>query len=276
MGAGAIGGGAVHDNRVLQISDDFDAGDGAGCSKAPVDHYAGAPIRYTETKLPILGTFMRYWFRCGCALLAASLAGAVAAASGLSVERSGLGLKPPGASLSSSEGLAQRRELTGIWQPREGGEVVYTGARDATRLGLRAAESYGGVYYPLSDTWGASLELGVIPGSALAPQRYSVAGLLHTALSADSSLSIGLKYRLYEPDFGWRAGMPGDLMAGNGYSRAQAFYVHRPALADTELGPLVRRAFKRRKLVARARPASGSALPLLSGEGATAAFPPYP
>lgn len=157
------------------------------------------------------------------ALLAAVLAvttGSAAAATGLSAERSGLGLKPPGASLRWSENPARGSELAGLLQPAESGDVAYAGVREAARLGLRTTESYVGIYSPLSDAWGASLEMGVIQGSAWTPRRYSVAGELHTALAARSSLSVGLKYRLYDPDSGTRTAAPGEFMASSGYSLA--------------------------------------------------------
>jgi YaiO family outer membrane protein len=164
---------------------------------------------------------MRYSIRI--AVFTAVLAGAAgmaATGAGLSVERSGLGLKPPGTTLPWAGGLARRSELAGGLQAAESGNVAYAGGvREVVRLGLRTTtESYIGIYAPLSDAWGTSLEVGLIQGSAWAPRRYSVAGQLHTALTAESGLSLGLKYRVYDADLGARFGVPGDIAAANGYS----------------------------------------------------------
>ena len=163
---------------------------------------------------------MRYSIRIAVfAAVLAGTSGMAATGAGLSVERSGLGLKPPDTQLPWAGGLARRSELAGALQPAESGEVAYAGVRETARLGLRTTtESYIGIYSPLSDAWGASLEMGVVQGSAWAPRRYSITGQLHTALAADSSLSLGLRFRVYEADLGARFGMTGDLGAANGYS----------------------------------------------------------
>ena len=172
-------------------------------------------IHWEESALPVVG--MRYSIRY--AVFAAVLAGTTATGAGLSVERSGLGLKPPGASQSGVGAFAPRSELAAGAPTLEHGELAYSGVRDVARLGLpTGTESYIGIYSPVSDAWGASLELGVMQASVWAPRRYSVAGQLHTALAAGSSLSVGLKYRVYEADLGTRSGAQGDILAANGYS----------------------------------------------------------
>jgi len=154
----------------------------------------------------------RHYFRI--ALLASALAGVAgigtAAAAGISLERSGLGLKPPGSAALPALGL--RGESPGLWQATAAGKVIYGGVRETTRFGLRTTESYAGVYYTLSETWGASLETGVLQGSPLAPRRYSLAGQLHTALAGGSGWSIGFKYRIYDTDSALRPGMPADAV----------------------------------------------------------------
>ena len=154
----------------------------------------------------------RHYFRI--ALLASALAGlatiGAAAAAGISLERSGLGLKAPGSRASPALGL--RGESPGVWQATAAGDVIYGGVRATARFGLRTAESYSGVYYALSDTWGASLETRMLQGSPLAPRRYSLAGQLHSALAGGSGLSIGFKYRIYDTDSAHRPGMPADAV----------------------------------------------------------------
>lgn len=142
----------------------------------------------------------------GIVLVAAALAsaaGSAVAEPGLTPERFGLGLKPPSVPALWTGGLAPRGAAPGAWQATESGTAIYGGAREpALRRG--AIESYSGIFHPFSETWGASMELGLIQGSSLAPRRYSLAGSVHTALSGGSSLSLGLKYRVYEPDPGVR------------------------------------------------------------------------
>lgn len=148
----------------------------------------------------------------GIALLASALAGVAGigtAAAGISLERSGLGLKPPGSPALPALGL---RGEPGLWHATAAGDVIYGGVRETARFGLRFAESYSGVYYALSETWGASLETGVLQGSPLSPRRYSLAGRLHTALAGGSSWSIGFKYRIYDTDSAPRPGMPADAV----------------------------------------------------------------
>ena len=165
---------------------------------------------------------MRYSIRY--AVFAAALAattGMTTTGAGLSIERSGLGLKPPGVSQPAAGDLAPRSELAPGMPTVEYRDVAYGGVRDIGRLGLpTSTESYIGLYSPVSDAWGASLEVGVIQGSMWTPRRYSVSGQLHTAFSADSGLSLGLKYRVYEADLGARSGSPGDIAAANGYTLA--------------------------------------------------------
>jgi len=90
--------------------------------------------------------------------------------------------------------------------------------REAPNLGLRAAESYGGIVYFLPGGWGSSLEAGYIQESPLSPRRYALTGQLHTSFSEGRSLSLGLKYRLHDTDSGMRYGTPGEMPSGNGYT----------------------------------------------------------
>lgn len=70
--------------------------------------------------------------------------------------------------------------------------MLYGGVREVPGIGLQTTESYGGVFYPLAENWGSSLEAGVTQDSH--PRRYSLFGQLHTTLSAGHELSLGLKY----------------------------------------------------------------------------------
>jgi len=125
-----------------------------------------------------------------------------------SVEYSGLGLKPPSATRSLTGTLGLR--ASDVWHSADTGDMTYGGARDTLRYGERSTEYFGGVYHALSETWGASLESGVLQETPLVPRRYSVAGQVHTALAGGGGFSIGLKYRIYESDAGFRSGLPAD------------------------------------------------------------------
>ncbi|MDH3436694.1 MAG: hypothetical protein OEN48_06865 [Betaproteobacteria bacterium] len=82
--------------------------------------------------------------------------------------------------------------------------------RELPRLGTSAPESYSGVAYTMSRNWGSSLEASVMPESASAPRRYSLAGQVRTALSDERGVSVGLQYRHYDARSGLRGGPYGD------------------------------------------------------------------
>lgn len=151
------------------------------------------------------------------ALLLAGTAQAFAAG-GLSMERAGLGLRQPASAADSTSTRAWRSEFSLPTPAAEDATTVYGGLRDRTRLGLMAPESFGGVAYAFSDRIGASLELGMMEGTALEPRRYSLSGQLQTAFDSGSSLSIGVAWRVYEPDHGARPGGALDMAPINGYS----------------------------------------------------------
>ena len=94
--------------------------------------------------------------------------------------------------------------------------TLFGGTRELTRSGLSPAEAYGGVAYASPRGWGSSFEAGYVPLSVLAPRQYALAGEVRTALTDSRSLSVGIKYRVYEVD----AGPPGDIAPANGYALA--------------------------------------------------------
>jgi len=77
--------------------------------------------------------------------------------------------------------------------------MLYGGVREVPRLGQPTVESYGGVFYPLAENWGSSLEAGVTRDSPFASRRYSLFGQFHTTLSPGHELSLGLKYTYDTP-----------------------------------------------------------------------------
>ena len=121
------------------------------------------------------------------------------AQTGLWNDRGGLGLRQPyGESSAASAGSAAIQAPQD--QPSASHDYkLYSGVRELPRLGASASESYGGVQYSISRKWGSSLEVGVTPETAAAPRRYSLAGRVQTPLSGGSGVSLGLKYRQYEP-----------------------------------------------------------------------------
>lgn len=137
------------------------------------------------------------------ALLTAALAagpGTVAGQTGLSHERSaGLGLKSPASIAATPADLVFGGEAAQIWQTRSSDFALYGGAREAPRPGPLGTESYGGIVYSLAANWGSSFEAGFAPESLFTPQRYTLAGQIHTAF-AGGGVNIGLKYRAYGTD----------------------------------------------------------------------------
>jgi hypothetical protein len=158
---------------------------------------------------------MRYPFGLtltAIALTATALPLICAAQARLSYEQSGLGLK------QQTEVAAEppfSGEAAQLWQTRQPSDfALYGGARELARIGLGSAETYGGVAYAFPRGWGSSLEAGYTPESVFTPRRYALTGQVHTALSDRRALSVGIKYSVYDTDFGTR----GDAPLTNGYT----------------------------------------------------------
>jgi YaiO family outer membrane protein len=169
------------------------------------------------------------------ALLLAGTVLPAQAATGLALERAGLGLKRPGAVADSTSIRPWRSEFALAAPAAESATTAYGGLRESTRLGLTAQESFGGIAHAFSDRIAASLELGMMEGTALAPRRYSLTGQLQTAFDSGSSVSIGIAWRVYEPDYGARPGGALDLPPPNGYSPGYSLVPVRAS--GTGLGP---------------------------------------
>jgi hypothetical protein len=150
------------------------------------------------------------------ALLLAGCAICAQAAGGLSIERSGIGLKRPAVVTAVSR--PWRSDFALAAPAAESAFTTYGGLRERTRLGVASAESFGGVSYSVSERIAASLELGMIEGTALSPRRYSLLGQLQTAFASGSSMSLGLAWRVYEPDQGAHPGAGFDTAPANGYA----------------------------------------------------------
>jgi len=154
-------------------------------------------------------------------LVAAGAACVVMAEAGLSYERTGLGLKPQTVAPVFPADLAFGGEAAHIWQTRRSSDLaLYGGAREVPRLGLHSAESYGGIVYSLPRGWGSSLEGAYASESVLSPRRYALTGQLHASFSEGRTLSVGLKYRLYDADIGLRSDGASDTSLSSVYSLA--------------------------------------------------------
>jgi hypothetical protein len=148
------------------------------------------------------------------ALTAAAVPLPCAAQARLTPQYSGLGLRQETAPAPES---STTDDLSALQPPRQpSGFSLFSGTRELTRSGLAPAETYGGVAYAFTRGWGSSLEAGYVPESVLAPRQYALGGELHTALTDSRSLSVGVKYRLYDVD----AGAPGEIAPANGYGLA--------------------------------------------------------
>ena len=124
--------------------------------------------------------------------------GPVAAQSGLSLERAGLGLRPAGSPAVPAD-WAFGGEATQLWQARRDSDFsLYGGAREMP--GLRPAESYAGIVYALPRGWGSSFEASQVDEMPGLPRSFSISGQLHSPLSEGRSLSVGIKYRVYDVD----------------------------------------------------------------------------
>jgi hypothetical protein len=170
-------------------------------------------------------------------LLAIALASGPDTASsqaGLSHERgAGLGLKSPASIASIPTDLTFGGEAAHVWRTRASDYALYGGARETLRPGPAGAESYGGIVYPLAGNWGTSLEAGYVPESMLAPQRYTLAGQLHTAF-AGGGVSIGLKYRAYGSDMTGRS-TPLESTSVNSYTLAPSLLGNVPASYQVQM-----------------------------------------
>lgn len=165
---------------------------------------------------------MRYPLKFTLIALLALAPGAAMGQAGLSSELAGgLGLKLRTGTAAVPADLAFGGEATQVWlATRASDYALYGGARTAPRLGLRAAESYGGIVYFMPGGWGSSFEAGYAQESALSPRRYTLTGQLHTSLSEGRALSVGLQYRIHDPDSGLRYGASGETSVANGYTLA--------------------------------------------------------
>src|SRR5688572_4624424 len=173
---------------------------------------------------------MRYPASYTILLLAALAPAAATGQAGLSFERSaGLGLKPQSTD-TFLPGHTFGEAATRAWRGLSAGDyALYGGNYEAPRLGLRAVESRAGVVYAASG-WAASFESAYSHLSPIAPGRYTLTGQLHSALSEGRSLSVGLKYRLYDTDTGARQGMPGEMTFSNSYTlTGQHFAAYAPS-----------------------------------------------
>jgi len=155
------------------------------------------------------------------ALAAMAAAGSADAQSGLAPERSGLGLKSRTDAFALPLDAASSDEGVPSWQTTAPSDfALIGGVRNAPRLGLSAVESYGGIVYAPSARWGSSLEAGFARETPDSPRRYTLGGQMQTALGYGRSISIGLKYRVFDVDSGSRPAAWSELPAAHAYTLA--------------------------------------------------------
>ena len=84
-------------------------------------------------------------------------------------------------------------EASRTFRPRH---TLYGGLRETSRFDLDDTEAYGGLYYPLSETWTGLVEASGSPSHNVLP-KYSVFGQLHKALLKGLTVNLGLKHTDY-------------------------------------------------------------------------------
>ena len=142
------------------------------------------------------------------ALLAAALLGEGAVSA-----QSGLGLRP---STAQAADRAFGGEAAQLWQSQRPSDfALYGGSRETA---LWPAQSYAGIVYSLPRGWASSLEAGQALESPIAPRSYALTGQLHSALSDGRTMSVGLKYRVYDTDVGVRQSL--ESTPTNGFTLA--------------------------------------------------------
>ena len=87
-------------------------------------------------------------------------------------------------------------EAARTFRPRN---TLYGGVRHTRRFDLDDDEAYGGLYYPVADTWTTLLEASASPSHNVLPQ-YSLYGQLQKTLWQGLNLGAGLRYTEYTDD----------------------------------------------------------------------------
>ena len=166
----------------------------------------------------------KFSVRLAVALALSAVASASVAQSGLMTERFGLGLKARTDSSVVPVNAEYGPESIQAWQSTRPPQVALIGGvRDAPRMGLRAVESFGGIAYMARSGWGSSLEAGFAQDAPESARRYSFGGQMHTALSNGRSLSVGLKYSVFDTDSGARPVLSGEGPAAHAYTLAPLY-----------------------------------------------------
>jgi YaiO family outer membrane protein len=103
---------------------------------------------------------------------------------------------------------------------------VYGGLRETRRFGLDDSEAYGGLYYPLGETWTGVVEGSVSPTyNVLA--KYSIGGQLLKSLPGGWGLGGGFRHSQYELSAADVATLMGERYWGN-YRVGYTFYSGHP------------------------------------------------
>jgi hypothetical protein len=120
----------------------------------------------------------------------------------LSYDHGGQGLRHQSATGAESPSGGDSPRVKPSRQPPD--FTLFGGSRELTRGGPGATETYGGVAYALPRGWGSSFEAGYAAESVFVPRQYSLTGQVRTAMGDGRVLSVGIRYRMYDPDPGAR------------------------------------------------------------------------
>lgn len=131
---------------------------------------------------------MRMWARI--ALLAGASLPALAAELPVEVE---LGASHETLTRNLPDWNSVYLEAARTFRPRN---TLYGGIRHTRRFGLEDEEAYGGLYYPLGDTWTALAEATLSPSHEVLP-RHSTFGQLQKLAAPGFNIGAGIKHTEY-------------------------------------------------------------------------------
>lgn len=121
------------------------------------------------------------------AAISSTVALAEPVAGGTAAGKVALGLRAPAAdAVWRSDEDSEQLQL-------RGNDFNYGGVRGTPRAGLYSVETYSGIFRPLFDHWGSTLETGISRDTPFSLSRYSITGQFLAALAPRHGLSLGLK-----------------------------------------------------------------------------------
>lgn len=110
-------------------------------------------------------------------------------------------------------------EAARTFRPRN---TLYGGVRQTRRFDLDDNEAYGGLYYPLGETWTALIEASLSPSHSVLPQ-FSAFGQLQKTVAPGLVVGLGLKHTEYS-DSGVKAAIASVEYYWSAFRAAYTFY----------------------------------------------------